>query len=57
MIQIWENLISTLESNVKMLVTEGRQNNKINTKAMEREKKPTEEQEKNSLVITFILVC
>ena len=57
MIQIWENLINTLESNVKMLVTEGRQNNKINTKAMEREKKPTEEQEKNSLVITFILVC
>ena len=40
-----------------MLVTEGRQNNKVNTKAMEREKEPTEEQEKNSLVITFILVC
>ena len=57
MIQIWENLINTLESNVKMLVTEGRQNNKLNTKAMEREKEPTEEQEKNSLVITFILVC
>ena len=57
MIQIWENLINTLESNVKMLVTEGRQNNKVKTKAMEREKEPTEEQEKNSLVITFILVC